>query len=373
MSSTPDKHLVEKIALTLIPRVGAILSRNLVSYCGSVSAVFEASKNDLLRVPSIGEEIVKFILDKSRYWDEAEKEAMRIQKHGIRTCFYLDKDYPQRLKNLEDAPILLYIKGEQANLNAPRTIGIVGTRLPTDRGRSFTTQLVQDLAAYGATVVSGLAYGIDITAHRACIEANVPTLGCVGHGLGTMYPNEHAQTAKLMAEQGGGIVSEYFYETDIKREHFPMRNRVIAGLCDALVVVETDLKGGSIITANIANEYQRDVFALPGRPSDQFSRGCNLLIKSHRASLIESVADLAYTLRWDKPSQSIQTQLFVELTDAESKVMQFLRGHESLAFDQLLLRTEYSTSILSATLLDLEFKGMVKSLPGKRYMALVIV
>ncbi len=355
------------VALTLIPKVGAVTARNLMSYCGSARAVFEARERELLRVPGVGAQLAHNIRNCDALY-LAEQELRFIEAHGIRTLFYTDTDYPQRLRHLPDSPPLLYYKGT-ADLNAPRTVAIVGTRRPTPQGIYYCQQLVEELKAYGVTIISGLAFGIDIAAHRACLAHEVPTIGCVAHGLGRIYPPQHTAAAMEMLDNGG-LLTEYPSGTAPDRERFPMRNRIIAGLCDALVVVETQRKGGSMISAKMANDYHRDVFAVPGRLRDRCSEGCNLLLKSHQAALLESADDIAYVLRWEKPGTSprgVQQQLFQELNAEEESVIQLLKEQDLLPIDALGERLKRSSSELAALLLELEFKGLVRTLPGKRY------
>ena len=355
-----------QVALTLIPKVGAVTARNLMSYCGGARAVFEATEKELKGVPGIGAQLLHNIRNSDALF-MAERELDFIEAHGIQVLFYTDPGYPQRLRHLPDSPPLLYYKGN-ADLNAKRTVAIVGTRRPSPQGVHFCEELVEGLKPYNATVVSGLAFGIDIAAHRACIANEVPTVGCVAHGLERIYPAQHTYSALEMIENGG-LLSEYPSQTKPDRERFPMRNRIIAGLCDALIVVETQRQGGSMISAKMANDYHRDVFAVPGRIRDRSSAGCNLLIKSHRANLLENVDDLAYVMRWEKSDvqQGIQRELFPDLTPGEETIVALLKQQDLLPVDQISAATQQSNSELAALLLGLEFKGVVRTLPGKRY------
>jgi DNA processing protein len=360
-------ELLYKIGLTLIPQVGPVMARTLVSYCGGPREVFAASRKELLRVPGIGTQLASNILSQAPL-EAAEQELEFIEAHGIEGLFYLDEGYPRRLRPYADSPVMLYYKGN-APLNAERVVAIVGTRRPTPHGLRACEELVEGLLPYGVTVVSGLAYGIDVTAHRKCVELGIPTIGVLGHGLKYIYPPQHYSVAQAMLNQGG-VLSEFPGRTEPEREHFPMRNRIIAGLCDALIVVETARKGGSMISADVANTYNKDVFAVPGRIKDPFSEGCNLLIKSHRAALAESAADIAYVMRWDEldSAKGIQQQLFVEMTEAEKKIVDLLREKGELAIDHLAVACGTANSELASLLLGLEFKGVVRTLPGKRYI-----
>ncbi len=355
------------IAITRIPLVGAITARTLISYCGSAEAVFKAKKRELLKIPDIGERTVANICN-SDALAAAETELQFLEKNNIRSLFYLDDTYPSRLKHYQDSPVLLYYKGT-ANLNAPRIVSIVGTRKPTPQGLGLCEEIVEGLQRYDVLILSGLAFGIDAAAHKKCVELGIPTLGALGHGFDQLYPPQHRHLADKMV-LNGGLLTEYPSHTKLDPRNFPMRNRIIAGLCDALIVIETGIKGGSMITAHMANEYNKDVFAIPGRVKDKQSQGCNHLIKTHKAALIESAADIAYVMRWQEldAQKQIQQQLFVELSEEEKIIVALLHQKEALGIDQLLLETRTSSSELANTLLNLEFKGVLRSLPGKRYV-----
>ncbi len=360
------KDVLYQIALTRIPLVGAITARTLVSYCGGAEAVFKAKKKELLKIPGIGERIAANVIE-SDALREAEREWQFIEKNNIRVLFYLDEAYPEKLKNYADSPILLFYKGN-ADLNVSRVVGIVGTRQPTPQGVAFCEALVQELKPYNVLILSGLAYGIDITSHRKSVEMGIPTIAALGHGFQTIYPPQHRSIAERMCENGG-LLTEFPSNTLPDREHFPMRNKIIAGLCDALVVIETAIRGGSMITAHMANEYNKDVFAVPGRVQDKHSQGCNHLIKTHKAALLESAADIAYVMRWEEEQATklIQRQLFVELNEDEKIVVNLLHQNEEVHVDKLLYELRLTGSEMAALLLELEFKGVIKSLPGKRY------
>ncbi|MEZ4958852.1 MAG: DNA-processing protein DprA [Saprospiraceae bacterium] len=363
--------LIYKVALTKIPLVGAVTAKNLVSYCGGAREVFETKKSHLLKIPGVGERIATSILQKAAL-EDAETELGFIENNGIRPLFYLDKNYPQRLRQFNDAPIMLYYKGT-ANLNFRRTVAIVGTRTPSPQGLSICEEIVEDLVPYSPLVVSGLAYGIDVAAHRKCLEKGLETIAVLGHGLSRIYPPQHRKVALDMCEQGG-LLTEFASHVGPERENFPMRNRIVAGLSDALIVVETATRGGSIITAQQANGYSREVFAVPGRVKDKFSQGCHFLIKNNLATLIENVEDVAKVLRWEKQgddgkeTKPHQPELFLSLTEDEKKVVDLIQHHEEIGVDQLSYQTKVSSSELASLLLNLEFKGVVRSLPGKRYV-----
>ena len=356
-----------KIALTNIPKVGPVTARNLISYCGGIEAVFKAQKKELLKVPGVGEGIATSILKKD-YFDKAESELQFLEKQAVQPLFFLDEAYPNRLKTLDNAPLLLYYKGT-SDLNHSRIVSIIGTRKPSILGIANCEQLVEDLEEYGVLIVSGLAYGIDVTAHKKSLELGMETIGVLGHGLNKIYPAQHRQVALKMIEHGG-LLTEFTSTTAPDRENFPMRNRIVAGMCDAVVVVETGQKGGSMITAFHANEYNKDVFAFPGRISDSHAKGCNHLIKSHKAALIESAQDIGYIMRWEKLDErrDVQLALFNNLTDREETVVSVLKEKNEIGIDQLIYETQINTSQLTTILLNLEFKGLLKTMPGKRYL-----
>jgi len=358
---------LQKIAITSIPKVGPVTARNLVSYCGGVEAVFEARKKELLTVPGVGEGIATAILKKD-YFEIAEREMQFLENQDIQPLFFLDEAYPTRLKSIDNAPLLLYYKGN-CNLNHPRIVSIVGTRKPSVLGIANCEQLVEDLKKYDVLVVSGLAYGIDVTAHKKCISEGIETVGVLGHGLKKIYPAQHRQVAMSMIEQGG-LLTEFTSHTLPDREHFPMRNRIVAGMCDAVVVVETAQKGGSMITAFCANDYNKDVFAFPGRANDNHLQGCNYLIKTHKAALIQSAKDIGYIMRWEEldNQKEVQLALFNDLTENEQAIVGVLKEKDEMGIDQLIYETQLNASQLASILLSLEFKGLLKTIPGKRYL-----
>lgn len=361
-----DNDLLYKIALTLIPNIGPVLAKNLVSYRGSVEKIFLSNKQQLMKVPGIGAKTAEEILG-FKDFKRAEKEIEFINKNKIRAIFYLDEDYPWRLKNNADSPILLYFKGN-ANLNAERFAAIVGTRSATDYGKSFCEKLVEDLKKYNVTIISGLAYGIDIYAHRTAVKNDMCTIGVVAHGLDNIYPGQHRSTAAQMTNNGG-VLTEYLTKTEADRENFPMRNRIIAGLTDVLVVVETAIKGGSMITAEIAYSYNKDIFALPGDITNEKSRSCNFLIKTNKAVLLESADEIALNMGWiDVERKPVaQKKLFIDFSEHENTIVNLLLEFQQLAIDELTLQSRLSASELATALLELELKNVVRSLPGKVY------
>lgn len=358
------------LALCHVPMVGPILGRTLVSYCGSPEAVFRTSPSKLAKIPQIGEQIARNI-HKPEVILAAERELQTIRKEEIRAIGYLDPDYPSRLRHFEESPLVLFVRGEP-DFQHPRTVGIVGTRKPSPQGRLLTEEIVEKLSEYGVMIVSGLAHGIDSAAHTAAITHSVPTLGILGHGLHTLYPAAHRNLASQMTHAGNGILTEFPWNTKPDRENFPMRNRVIAAFSDALIVVESKDKGGSMITAEFANRFNKDVFAVPGRPQDPCAKGCNTLIKRNMAHLLEKAEDLIDLLRWEPPrtksSSRAQPSLFPVLEGDELLLAQTLREEPELAIDTLGYRLRMPPSRVSSLLLEMEFKGLVRQLPGKRYL-----
>ena len=358
--------LVYKIALSLIPSVGDRIAKKLVAYCGSVDGVFNEKKSNLLKIPGIGEIVANSVI-KQKVLARAEEEILFIEKHNITPVFYLDDNYPNRLKHCSDSPLMLYYKGN-ADLNHEKIIAIVGTRNATEYGKKCCIDLIADLVPHNPIILSGLAYGIDICAHKAALENGLNTIGVMAHGLDRIYPSVHKSVSKKMAEQGG-LITDYMSQTNPDRENFPSRNRIIAGMADAVVVVEAAKKGGALITADIANSYNRDVFAFPGRIGDEYSAGCNHLIKINRAALIQSAADIEYLMGWTKikEKKSVQKKLFVELSSDEQILFDILNTEGNKDIDYLSFKSNLTMSKASALLLGLEFKGMVNSLPGKVY------
>ncbi|PKP51271.1 MAG: DNA-protecting protein DprA [Bacteroidetes bacterium HGW-Bacteroidetes-12] len=364
-----NNQLLHNIAITCLPNIGEITAKKLIAYCGSAEMVFSEKKAPLEKIPGIGKINAQHIFtNKKEALETAEKELKFIEKNQINPIFFLDEAYPKRLTHCEDSPVVLYTKGNMS-LNAQKVISIVGTRKATDYGREFCEKLVADLAPHQPLIVSGLAFGIDICAHKAAINNNLSTVAALAHGLDRIYPNQHGIIAKQMQENGG-IISEFKHETNPDRENFPKRNRIVAGLADLTIVIESSKKGGSLITADLANQYNRDVFALPGRLNDEYSEGCNWLIKTNKAALIQSAKDIEYIMGWettDKKKSHTQTKLFVELSDEEKAIIHLLSSSNKIAIDSIALQAAFPMSKTAALLLNLEFNGVVKSYPGKMY------
>jgi DNA processing protein len=354
------------LALTLVDGIGPASGKKLMQHLGSAEAVFRASRRDLLQVPGINESRAEAILSFQDF-ARAEGELRWCEKHGVEPIPHMAKAYPNRLKHCDDGPLLLYRKGP-ADLSAPRMVSMVGTRRISEHGKHTTRQLVEAMVSYGVTIVSGLAYGVDIEAHKAALDVGLPTIAVLGHGLNRIYPAAHARYAAEMTQRGA-LLTEFTTATKPDRENFPMRNRIVAGMCDATIVVESGESGGSMITADLANGYSRDVFAIPGRIHDDRSAGCNLLIKSHRASLLSSVKDLEYVMGWSaKPSgKPMQRKIFVDLHPNEEKLMACMREKGRVQIDEISLATQMPMSSVMVHLLNLELNGLVRALPGKLY------
>jgi DNA processing protein len=362
-----DQERLALMALHFVPGIGDYLTRQLVSYCGSAQQVFKLSKSKLLKVPGIGE-VTASAIPGGKTYQQAEKEFRKAEREDARILFFIDKAYPTRMRNIDDAPVLFYIKGN-INLNVPKVVAIVGTRQATDYGRSQVEAILEGLKAHETLIVSGLAYGIDIHAHKCALKNALATIGVLGSGIDIIYPASHKDIARKMINQGG-LVSEHHFGTKPDAHNFPARNRIIAGLCDALVVVEAALKGGALITAEIANSYNRDVFAVPGNIGETYSEGCNKLIKINKANLMTSVADLEYIMNWKvdmRPDNQLSLDLGLFDKD-ELRVMEALREKSTPSWiDELSIKTDIDHGYLSSLLLSLEFKNAVVSLPGKLY------
>ncbi|MCE3279487.1 MAG: protecting protein DprA [Bacteroidetes bacterium] len=361
-----NDNLKYQIALTLIHNIGDVLAKRLVSYCGSVEAVFKEKRATLEKVPGVGSIYASAVINQDVF-KRADEEIKFIEKNEITPIFYLDAAYPKRLTHCEDSPVMLYMKGE-ADLNDKKIISIVGTREATDYGKALCEKLVSDLAVFNPLIVSGLAYGIDICAHKAALDNGLKTIGVFAHGLDKVYPAVHKPTAERMMQQGG-LLSDFTSKTKPDRENFPRRNRIVAGMADATIVVESKKDGGSLITADIANSYSRDVFAFPGKVGDETSEGCNNIIKQNKAALIQSAADIVYIMGWEhikKKNAPVQKQLFLELKPEEEILVEILK-EKTVNIDDICLIAKMPMSKVSSLLLTMEFSGIVRSLPGKMY------
>ncbi|PID95090.1 MAG: DNA-protecting protein DprA [Bacteroidetes bacterium] len=361
-----EKEWIYRIALKMTPGLGDVTLRRLLDHYGSAEALFRESPPALRLIKGLTHKVIEEILSNG-YLPAAEAQYRQLCKLGATFLSPWDRDYPVRLAHCPDAPFMLFYKGSSL-LNGRRVLGVVGTRKATEAGRHITEKIVKGMAGYGVTIVSGLAYGIDTQAHRAALSVGLPTIAVLGHGLDIIYPKQNMALARKMVEQGG-LVTEFFVDTVPDRENFPKRNRIIAGLCDAIVVVEAAAKGGALITAEIAHSYSRDVFAVPGRWSDDYSEGCNHLIKVNKAALIQSAEDVLYMMGWKTPVAAKQTHpsLFVEMSEKEQMIYRVLLKQGASGIDYLSHLTKIGSSELSSLLLKMEFDGIIRVLPGKLF------
>jgi DNA processing protein len=364
--STND--LKYQIAISLIPGIGNVLAKKLISYTGSIEAVFREKKRNLIKIPGIGDYLAESII-RQDVLSIAESEIDYIEKNHIRTFFYLEENYPVRLKQCEDAPVIFFLKGE-ANLDSPKILSIVGTRNATYYGRECCEEIIHDLAASHPEliIVSGLAYGIDIMSHRSALKNKLKTIAVLAHGLKYLYPPAHLNTAREIVSQGG-LLTDFISSNKPEPNNFIKRNRIIAGLAEGTLVVESDIEGGALITADIANSYNREVIAIPGRRDDKFSSGCNALIKSNKAAMAECAHDIELILGWDSPKsdRAVQTELFTLLSPEEELLFDIIRNSGKISVDDLSLKSGFPTQKTSALLLNLEFANHIRSLPGKIY------
>lgn len=364
MNNKTEQQLLYEIGITLLPGVGDVNAKKLIAYCGGVEAVFNQKKGQLLKIEGIGEKLANVIVNQA-VLARAEEEIAFIKKNDIQPMFYMDEDFPLRLKQAMDGPVMVYFKGN-ALLNQNKVLAIVGTRKVTEHGKAICDKIVASFKDDHVLIVSGLAYGVDTQAHKSSVENGLQTLGVLAHGLDRIYPGVNKQLAKRMIENGG-LITDFVSQTNPDAVNFPKRNRIIAGLADATLVIESASKGGSLITADIANSYNRDVFAVPGRPEDSYSRGTNFLIRSNRAALVESADDIRYLMGWDavKRDQPIQHKLFIDLKPEEKLLIEIIRQEKEPTIDIIALKAQMPMSAVSATLLNLEFEGLVRCLPGK--------
>lgn len=366
-----SNKLLYQIALTQINGVGDVLARNLLNEVGDEEAIFQSSRKSLLSINGFSTKLVDEILNPD-VLKKAEAELTFVEKNNLKTFFVTDNDYPHRLRECYDAPILLYYKGN-AQFNTERVISIVGTRNATNYGNSFCETFLQELSTShpDTLVISGLAYGIDIQAHRCALKCGLPTIGVLAHGLDRIYPSTHRQTAVEMLDNGG-LLTEFTSNTEPERYNFVRRNRIVAGMTDAIIVVESNEKGGSLITAEIGSSYCRDVFATPGRLNDPKSSGCNKLIANHKADLFLSTQHFIEQMGWDDKFQKTQKQpkqheLFLNLSDEEQAIIDILTENAPIHVDLLANSSGIPAYQLFSLLLDMEIKGLIQNLPGNVY------
>jgi DNA processing protein len=353
-----------------IEGVGDIVAKKLINHCGSAENVLQAKSRQLQSIDGVGEILIRNLKDKTVF-DRAEKELQYIQSENCNVLYYQDANYPDRLKHCIDGPVLLFASGNMDFENR-KMISIVGTRQITSYGMDFCKKLIEDLAIFNPIIVSGFAYGVDIVAHQAAMDNGLQTIGVLAHGLNQIYPKTHKKYVAKM-EDNGGFLTEFWSNSNPDKENFVRRNRIVAGMSEATVVIESAEKGGSLITAMIANDYNRDVFAVPGRISDKFSQGCNHLIKTQRANLMTSAADLVYILNWEletKTTKPVQKQLFVSLDGDEQKIYDYLQQNGKQILDIVALECDFPVFRISSILLNMELKGVIRPLPGKLFEAI---
>lgn len=360
-------ELICRLALQFQPNIGGATIKKLLKHYGSAAAIF-AEKDPLrtfgrvIHFPKLTREAVA----------AAEKEALWMERNHIKLCFYTDADFPRRLKACVDSPYLFYYKGKNI-FSGQRMVAVVGTRNISPYGKDITRKIVSELAQYDVCVVSGLASGVDAVAHEQSLDSGLQTVAVMGCGLGTIYPDCNERIAARILEQGSALVSEFTFQTKPDRQNFPKRNRIIAGMSDATIVMETATKGGSIITAHIAHSYNRDVLAVPGNILSPNHTGCHELIRKNIAALVTSGNDIAEIMGWDlqKP-KAIQRELFVELNPDEQTITDFIGQNPDIGIDELTAaHSQFTPSKLAAILLQLELKGIIRCNPGKTYHLLL--
>ena len=364
MSNTSE---IYRIALSKLNGIGPIRAAQVLSKLENINFLFESTLQEIKIQTGLSESFLR-ALKREEAINLAEKQLNFNHKNGISTHFFLDSTYPRRLRQCSDAPIVIYTKGKM-DLNHTQIVSIVGTRNHTEYGKERLKSLISSFEKKNILVVSGLAYGVDIHAHQLCLQNNIQTIGVLGHGLDRIYPSQHKQIAKDMQENGG-LVTEFMIGTNPDRENFPMRNRIVAGLADATIVIESKERGGSMITAELANDYSRDVFAFPGDIDRQTSQGCNLLIKKQKAHLISTPTDFLTFMNWDSKTVSVQKELELNLEPDEATILNLFENGEILHSDTIGMKAEMSASKINVLLFQMEMKNMVEQLPGKRYQIL---
>jgi DNA processing protein len=364
-----DDELLHVLALLKVEGIGDIIAKKLLSHFSTAEGVFKTKAHQLSSIDGIGSVLVNNLKDKSVFY-KAEQELKFIKNNNINVSFFMDENYPERLKHCIDGPVLLFSSGN-INLKNRKIISIVGTRQITSYGTEFCKKLISDLAPLNPIIVSGFAYGVDIIAHQAAMEHNLQTIGVVAHGLNQIYPKTHKKYVAKM-EENGGFITEFWSSSNPEKENFVKRNRIVAGISEATIVIESADKGGSLITATMANDYNRDVFAVPGRTSDKYSQGCNNLIKTQKANLLTSAADVLYILNWniEKEIKPVQKQLFVSLDSDEQKVYDYLQKNGKETLDMIALECNFPIYRISGLLLNMELKGVIRPLPGKLFEAI---
>lgn len=352
-----------------MPHIGCVQAKLLIQQFGTAEAIFKAKLHELESLEGIGMVRARSI-KKFCDFSKAETEIKFIEKYNIKPLFLTDKNYPQRLLNCYDSPTLLFYKGD-ADLNTSKIVAIVGTRNHTEYGKQITEKFIKELSGQSVLVISGMALGIDALAHKAAVKNHLPTVGVLAHGLDQIYPSQHTHLAKEMLKHGGGLLTEFRSNTQPDKYNFPTRNRIVAGMSDATLVIETGSKGGSMITAELANGYNKDVFAIPGKITDSKSAGCNFLIKTNKALLLTEMQELLDWMGWNethrKPVVKKPPELFIELSKEEKIIVDILKEKETVHIDEINLRSGLSSSSVAAAILNLELQAIVSSQPGKMY------
>ncbi len=362
-----QSELYHTLALMQVEGVGDVIAKKLLQHCGNAAEVFASKKSQLQKIDGIGSVVIKNLQDKSVF-AKAEAELQFLVQENISTTYFQEDNYPERLKNCYDSPVLLFQAGN-IDLQNKRIISIVGTRQITTYGMEFTKKLIEEISPLNPIIVSGFAYGVDIYAHQIAMDCGLQTIGVLAHGLNQIYPKTHKKYMAKM-EQNGGFLTEFWSTSNPDKENFIKRNRIVAGISEATIVIESAERGGSLVTANLANDYNRDVFAVPGRTTDKYSQGCNNLIKTQRANLLTSAADLVYILNWELQRESqkvVQKQLFVTLTDEEQIIYDYLQKTGKEIMDIIALECDFPIYRISSILLNMELKGVIRPLPGKMF------
>ncbi|KQC30557.1 DNA-processing protein DprA [Flagellimonas eckloniae] len=366
-----ESEIIAALRLQAIPNIGNVLAKRMIAHCGSPTAVFEDKIHHLLKIDGIGILTLKGFHN-ANYIDEAEAEYNYLLKEKIAFSYFTDEDYPEYLKHCADRPILLFKSGN-IDLKNRKIISVVGTRNVTGYGVDFCESFIEEIAPLNPIIVSGFAYGVDIAIQKAAMEKGLQTIGCLAHGLNQIYPKAHKKYVSTI-EKNGGFFTEFWSTSSPDRENFLKRNRIIAGLSEATVVVESAEKGGSLVTADLANGYNREVFAVPGRSTDKFSKGCNDLIKYQKAHILTSAAELIYNLGWELEENakrpSVQKKLFAELDETEQSIYHYLQSTGKQLLDLIALECKIPVFKVSSTLFNMEMKGLVRPLPGKMFEAI---
>lgn len=362
-----EEEIIAILALQKAKGIGDIIAKKLIVHCGNAQNVLSEKKSLLEKINGIGTFTIKHLFDKKN-WDLAEKEYAYLQRNNIKPIYFQEDDYPSRLKHCIDGPIILFQDGN-INLDNPRVISIVGTRKMTLYGRDFINQFIEELTPYNPIIVSGFAYGVDITAHKAAIKNKLQTIAVLAHGFEQIYPKSHKKYIND-ANVNGGFFTEFWHDEDPLRENFLKRNRIVAGISEATIIIESAERGGSLVTADIANSYSRDVYAVPGKVTDSLSKGCNNLIKMNKAGILTSAKDLVEALNWELDSankKTIQKQLFIDLEGDEQKVYDFLLKNGKKHIDTIALDCNIPVYKMATLLFNLEMKGVTRPLQGKLF------